>query len=184
MTIIKVFLRGSLLVVFMFLITGCESLFEYDEEPEYLAPPPPAPRRVVNPEPIDISWNTDEILPTDEWPVLPNIEPTVILFAYDRDIVGTQEEYKLKAMLQYLQQNTNVGLIIEGHCDERGSIEYNRVLGEKRALSVQDYLINNGIDSTRFKTISFGEDTPVDRTNTESGHAQNRRAVLKPASMY
>ncbi len=179
---LKKSLMGSVLVVFVMLMTGCESLWEYDDQEAYI--PPPAPP-VVNPQPFVETgvWGKEEILPVDDWTPLQNVNPTVILFAYDRDIIGSQEETKLKAMFQYLQQNTQIGLIIEGHCDERGSVEYNRVLGEKRALSVKEYLVNNGISETRFKTISFGEDTPVDRTGTESGHAQNRRAVLKPARM-
>ena len=76
-----------------------------------------------------------------------------------------------------------IGLIIEGHCDERGSAEFNRALGERRALSVKDYLISTGVPASRLKTISFGEERPVASGAGAEVLSQNRRAELIPANM-
>jgi peptidoglycan-associated lipoprotein len=69
-----------------------------------------------------------------------------------------------------------VNVTIEGHCDERGTIEYNLALGERRAKSARDYLIRFGLDRKRFKTVSYGEERPVDLRQNEEAWAKNRRA--------
>jgi len=69
---------------------------------------------------------------------------------------------------------------IEGHCDSRGSIEYNLALGERRAKSVKAYLVSLGIEANRLNIISFGEEKPLADGDTESAHAQNRRANFVP----
>jgi peptidoglycan-associated lipoprotein len=76
-----------------------------------------------------------------------------------------------------------VALLIEGHCDERGTEEYNRALGERRALALREALVADGVDGMKVTTRSFGKDRPVDTSNTESGMAKNRRGefvVLHP----
>ena len=64
---------------------------------------------------------------------------------------------------------------IEGHCDERGTVEYNLALGEKRAAAAKDYLVNYGITADRVSTVSFGEERPLDPSGTEEAYAKNRR---------
>jgi len=68
---------------------------------------------------------------------------------------------------------------VEGHCDERGTIEYNLVLGQKRAEAVKDYLVKLGIEEKRIKTISYGKEMPVDPGHTEEAWAKNRRAHFR-----
>ncbi|NMA42967.1 MAG: OmpA family protein [Oligosphaeraceae bacterium] len=101
----------------------------------------------------------------------------VVYFAYDRSEVSPSERYKLDALAQVLLAAPEKALIIEGHCDERGSDEYNRALSERRALSVREYLSNLGVAIDRMQTISYGEDRPVvpDARN-EADHQKNRRA--------
>lgn len=101
----------------------------------------------------------------------------VVYFAYDRSEVLPSERYKLDALAQNLLDAPEQGLVIEGHCDERGSDEYNRALSERRALSVREYLGNLGVSIERMQTISYGEDRPVvPDARSESEHQKNRRA--------
>jgi peptidoglycan-associated lipoprotein len=77
---------------------------------------------------------------------------------------------------KYLERSGKVNVIIEGHCDERGSVEYNLALGEKRARAAKEYLVSYGIAGGRVTTISYGKERPFDPGHDESAWAQNRRA--------
>ncbi len=100
-----------------------------------------------------------------------------IYFDYNRAEVKASERGKLDALAVYLKENPGFGTVIEGHCDERGSDEYNRALSERRSLAVRDYLGALGVDVRRMETISYGEDRPViPNATTEAEHSQNRRA--------
>jgi len=103
--------------------------------------------------------------------------PTIYL-AYDQFTIGTTQQAKLEETADYLIKYANVKLLVEGHCDERGSIEYNRALGEKRAIAVKEYLVKLGIPETRISTISYGEDKPAVQGSDESAFSKNRRAEL------
>ena len=98
-----------------------------------------------------------------------------VFFAYDSSQVGVGERMKIEAVSQYLQQNSGQAVIIEGHCDERGSREYNLALGERRALAVRTYLSNLGIEADRIQTKSLGEEAPGAPGHDESAWSQNRR---------
>jgi len=101
----------------------------------------------------------------------------VVYFSYDQSEVPASERAKLDTLAKYLNDNAKQGVIIEGHTDERGSDEYNRALGERRALSVQQYLSLLGIAESRMQTISYGEDRPANATaQSEDEHQLNRRA--------
>ncbi len=98
-----------------------------------------------------------------------------VLFGYNQyDITGA-EVAKIEAVASYLQQSTDVRLIAEGNCDERGSREYNVSLGENRAQAVRAYLISLGIDGARVQTKSNGEEMPLDAGHGEAAWAINRR---------
>lgn len=99
-----------------------------------------------------------------------------VYFGYDSSNVEASERGVLEQVAGHLQQNTSAGVLIEGHCDERGSTEYNLALGERRALAVRDYLISLGIDGGRIQTKSLGEEMPAAQGSDESAWAQNRRA--------
>ncbi|NMA20665.1 MAG: OmpA family protein [Lentisphaerae bacterium] len=101
----------------------------------------------------------------------------IVYFAYDRAEVLPSERYKLDALAKVLLSAPEQGVIIEGHCDERGSDEYNRALSERRALSVREYLATLGVADNQMMTISYGEDKPaVANATTEAEHQLNRRA--------
>ena len=100
-----------------------------------------------------------------------------VYFNYDQSELAASERAKVEALGKYLLENAGKGIIIEGHADERGSDEYNRALGERRALSVQKYLAIMGVAENRMQTISYGEDRPaVANPQSESDHQLNRRA--------
>lgn len=108
--------------------------------------------------------------------------PTVY-FAYDSDNLGQSGITTLNATASYLQENPTVGVIIEGNSDDRGTEEYNRALGERRAISVRNFLTAKGISEARFKTISYGEDRPAVQGSGEGAWAKNRRAELLPVRL-
>lgn len=108
-----------------------------------------------------------------------------IHFGFDSSVVRSAEVVKLDEIILLMTGRPETKLIIEGHCDERGTEEYNRSLGERRANSVRDHLINAGIGQGRIRTLSYGEDMPKDFGHDEAAWAQNRRAefiLLKPQS--
>jgi len=101
-----------------------------------------------------------------------------VQFAYDSSQVAPAERNKIDAVADALRSDRTAGLIIEGHCDERGSREYNLALGERRGLAVRAYLIGLGVDGTRIQTKSFGEEQPVAFGHDESSWQKNRRAAF------
>ena len=105
-----------------------------------------------------------------------NSEYAPVLFAYDSQQLNPSEMYKVELVATYLQQNPTHGVIVEGHCDERGSNEYNLSLGEQRALSVRAALIARGIDGVRIHTRSYGKERPVAFGHDESSWSLNRRS--------
>ena len=96
-------------------------------------------------------------------------------FAFDSYAIDSADEGTLQAVAQFLQSNRNT-VIVAGFTDERGTPEYNRGLGERRAGTVRDYLIHNGADAGKIQTVSFGAEMPVDPNSNEDAWAKNRRA--------
>lgn len=100
-----------------------------------------------------------------------------VYFDFDRSAIQPSEQGKLDAVATYMKNNQDVQLLVEGHCDERGTEEYNRSLGERRAISAREYLLQkHGLSSERVTTSSFGEDRPASLERTEEAYAKNRRA--------
>jgi peptidoglycan-associated lipoprotein len=99
-----------------------------------------------------------------------------IYFAFDSYALTADSRATLKANAAWLKANPSSTVEIEGHCDERGTTEYNLALGAKRARAAMDYLITLGVNSSRMKTISYGEELPVCREATEACYLDNRRA--------
>jgi|APHig6443718053_1056840.scaffolds.fasta_scaffold49482_2 peptidoglycan-associated lipoprotein len=100
----------------------------------------------------------------------------IVYFDFDRSTVREGERSKVEAVAAYLKTApADNALLIEGHCDERGTEEYNRALGERRALALREYLTNLGVGPERIRTISYGKDKPLDMAHDESAWAKNRR---------
>jgi len=96
-------------------------------------------------------------------------------FGFDSSELSEENKQVLVDNSKWLEQHPEVKLTIEGHCDERGSTEYNLALGERRAKAVRDYLVSLGIDHARLNILSFGESMPLDPGHTEDAWAKNRR---------
>jgi len=104
-------------------------------------------------------------------------------FAYDSSAIASAEKSKITSVAEYLKSHPEVAVRVEGNCDERGTEEYNRSLGERRALAGREELIRLGIESGRVDTLSYGEDKALADAHTESAWKQNRRddfVVLTP----
>jgi peptidoglycan-associated lipoprotein len=98
-----------------------------------------------------------------------------ILFDYDKADVRSDQISTLQTAAAFLKQNSNLRFTVEGHCDERGSEEYNLALGDRRANAIKQYLIGQGIAESRLSSISYGEERPVCSGNTETCYQLNRR---------
>ncbi len=102
-----------------------------------------------------------------------------IYFGFDKFNLKADARKTLDKQGAWLKANPSVTVSIEGHCDERGTREYNLALGERRANSVKDYLVSLGVNPARLKTISYGKERPVAMGSNEAAWGQNRRGVTR-----
>lgn len=102
-----------------------------------------------------------------------------VLFDFDSYAVSNNELPKIEGVSSFMKQDRNVKMVVEGHCDERGTVDYNLALGQKRAEAVKNYLVKLGIEPARIRTISYGKELPAETGNTEEAWAKNRRAHFK-----
>jgi len=110
---------------------------------------------------------------------------STVHFAYDSAAVRKSERQNIETVASTLKSNPGTKLMIEGNCDERGTEEYNRSLGERRAQAVRQALVRQGISASRIFTKSYGKDKPADPGHDESAWSQNRRdefVLLRPKS--
>lgn len=101
-------------------------------------------------------------------------------FEYDKFGLSPEARNILAQNAEFMRSNGAVNLQVEGHCDSRGSIEYNLTLGERRANAVKSYLVSLGIPDSRLSVLSYGEEKPMNAGDNESAHAANRRANFVP----
>jgi peptidoglycan-associated lipoprotein len=99
-----------------------------------------------------------------------------INFAFDSAVLSDNARQILNRKADYLRTYPGINVTVEGHCDERGTEAYNIALGERRAQSVKNFLVNLGISTDRLNTVSYGEERPVDKGHNEASWAKNRRA--------
>ncbi len=99
-----------------------------------------------------------------------------IYFDFDSYTIRSDDMRILKKVADWLVANQAIKLTIEGYCDERGTIEYNLALGQKRAEAAKDYFVKSGVSPSRIRTVSYGKEVPVDAGHTEEAWAKNRRA--------
>ncbi|OUR81704.1 peptidoglycan-associated lipoprotein [Colwellia psychrerythraea] len=102
----------------------------------------------------------------------------IVYFDFDVSNVNDQYSAILDAHAKFLNANSDVKVLIEGHADERGTPEYNIALGERRAKSVETYLENMGVDASQLTVVSYGEEKPMVKDRSENAFTKNRRAVL------
>jgi peptidoglycan-associated lipoprotein len=103
-------------------------------------------------------------------------------FDYDSSSISGTAKSILAENAKWIKANKDVTVTIEGHTDERGSVEYNLALGERRARAVQQYLVGLGVDSKKMTVLSYGKDKRLDEGDSEAAHAKNRRANFVPVS--
>lgn len=139
------------------------------------APPSPPPVEQVVPPPVeDDSFRPQQMDDRMSDVFVP------IYFEYDQFAIKNSEIPKLEKIASYMNQNGNIRVLIEGHCDERGSNEYNIGLGERRSRAIQTYLKGYGISDNRLEITSFGEERLVNsECQAESCHEKNRRGEWK-----
>ena len=100
-----------------------------------------------------------------------------VFFDYDSSALGAEAKATLAAQAAFLAANPAVTITVEGHCDERGTREYNLALGERRATAARDYLVAQGVNAARIKTISYGKERPSFIGSNPYAYSKNRRAV-------
>jgi peptidoglycan-associated lipoprotein len=134
-----------------------------------LAPPPPAPKEVVQQDEYSKlkAMAADEI---DRMGILADIH-----FDYDKAEIREGDRAILSKNADALKKFDFLKVTVEGHCDERGTVEYNLALGERRAKVAYDYLVSLGVPADRLKTVSYGKEVPVCKENTADCWARNRR---------
>ncbi len=116
------------------------------------------------------------IVPGSEQDFIANVGDRVF-FDFDKYNLRSDAKASLDKQVAWLKKYPNYALTIEGHCDERGTREYNLALGERRANSVKEYMVANGLPASRVKTISYGKERPVALGSNEAAWSQNRRGV-------
>ena len=100
-----------------------------------------------------------------------------VFFGYDKYDLSAEARATIEKQAEWLKKYPNINISIEGHCDERGTREYNLALGEKRATAARNYLIALGVEASRIQTISYGKERPAVTGSDETSWAQNRRGV-------
>ena len=121
-------------------------------------------------------WNSSTPGPYDDFGrPIPGVTLPIVYFPFDSSRIASAEAPKLDEIASYLTSNPGTDVVIEGNCDSRGSDEYNRALGERRALAAKEYLRGKGIDESRIRTISYGEERPAVQGDDEESRSKNRR---------
>ncbi len=138
--------------------------------------PPPAPEAKVVPPEAKVAVPVQPAPP----PPAPVAAMQDIYFDFDRYNIRGGDGVILKKNLDWFKANPGKKVKVEGHCDERGTVEYNLVLGQKRADSAKSYLKDLGVDEKLLETVSYGKERPVDPGHNEGAWAKNRRAHFVP----
>jgi len=112
-----------------------------------------------------------------EWEALPQL--AMVHFDFDKSELKPEDREILKKNADYLQGQSDITILVEGHCDEKGTVEYNLALGQRRATAVREYYGYLGIALNRIATISYGKEKPLDPGHDEAAWAKNRRAETK-----
>jgi peptidoglycan-associated lipoprotein len=163
--IAKKMLVFLLVVGLAFVIAGCGGKKAVDTDPTDI---PEAPV-VDEPEPVEEP--VEEVKPVE----VPLPELDDVYFAFDKHDLNSESKRYLEGNASELKRASDVTIIVEGHCDERGTKAYNLSLGEKRAKAAKDYLVSLGISGSRVTIISYGKERPFDPGHNEAAWAKNRR---------
>jgi peptidoglycan-associated lipoprotein len=149
-------------------VAGCA------KKPVATTTPPPAPA----PAPAETTPTpppTPAPTPEPPAPTVTAADLQVVYFAYDSFTLDDAARAALDSNARLLRDNASLNVSVDGHCDERGTVEYNQALGQKRAEAVQQYLMDQGLPGTRFRIISYGKERPAADGHDESAWSRNRR---------
>lgn len=141
----------------------CDEKRAAEEAARRAAPPEPPPQPVERP--LEMEGEPSKL--------------EIVYFGFNEAVLTDEARETLARNAEYLRRRPEARVQIEGHCDERGSTEYNLALGERRAMTVRDYLIKLGIEPRRLEIISYGEERPADPRSLELAWARNRRAEFR-----
>jgi peptidoglycan-associated lipoprotein len=131
---------------------------------------------------IDSQIQGDVYTGTDTVEYLADGVPDRVFFATNESVLTTASRDTLRKQAAWLRKNSDITIVLEGHCDERGTREYNLALGERRANAAKDYLMTYGIASNRISVISYGKERPVDSGSNPLSWSKNRRSVTVKAN--
>jgi peptidoglycan-associated lipoprotein len=146
-------------------VAGCGGKKAVEEQPEEITAPPEVETPVVEEKPV-----------VEEPKEVPMPVLNDVFFAFDKYNLTDESKRTLEDNSSELKRASDVNIIIEGHCDERGTKAYNLSLGEKRAKAAKDYLVSMGVAGQRITIISYGKERPFDPGHNEAAWAKNRRA--------
>ena len=152
------------------------------DQQEQVQTPEPTDRDTAPSEEVeDFQAAEPEVTPIDETAAAINDrgELKTIYFGYDKDELTDAARASLRQNANWLKASPQWNVVLQGHCDERGTIEYNLALGQRRANSVRSYLASLGVDASRVRTVSYGEERPANPGHNEAAWAKNRRAESK-----
>jgi peptidoglycan-associated lipoprotein len=167
-----------LFVIVAFSLAGC-GCFIQAQKGEAPPPPPPEQQKVVVPEQkVEVVVVPPPPPPPPPAPPAPVL--TNIYFDFDKYNIRSGDADILKKNLDWFKANSNTKVRIEGNCDERGTVDYNLALGQKRADSAKNYLTGLGVDAKMLDTISYGKERPVCTEHNEGCWAQNRKDAFVP----
>jgi len=152
-------------------LAGCAK-----KPPAQLPPAPPAQTTAPTPPPPPSDVG-NAVVPGSRADFLNQAGSDTVHFATDSSDLDGEATAILTKQAAWLQKFPNVRVTLEGHCDERGTREYNLALGDRRANSAKNFLVNAGVDAVRISVISYGKERPVATGSDEESWAQNRRAV-------
>ena len=170
------YLIVSLFLTILLTTSGCAK----KTTPEVETSPAPAVTETASEPPTVAVMASEPTPPTVETLLnLGDMNLETVLFEYDSSTLTENTKQLLASNAERLMENSEVNIIIEGHCDERGSDEYNLALGERRAIVTKNYLTSLGVTSKRITIISYGEEHPVSAGHNEEAWKQNRRAEFR-----
>jgi peptidoglycan-associated lipoprotein len=168
----------ALIVAALLVAAGCASKPAPTPEPVAPAPAPMATTDVTRqPAPLGVGSQPVQSGPVADHQAIAGLER--VYFAYNQFTLEDPARMTLEQNAVYLRNNATLKVVIEGHCDDRGSDEYNLALGERRAVAAKNYLVSLGIAAERLAIISYGEEQPLVTAANDEGWAKNRRAEFK-----
>ena len=169
----KTSLKLSLATAALIAVAGCSK-----KPPAELPPPPPTQANPPAPPPPSSGRDFGNgAVPGSRADLIAQAGTDTVHFATDSSDVDAEAQGILQRQAAWLQKYPAVRVTIEGHCDERGTREYNLALGDRRANSAKNFLVNAGVAASRVSVISYGKERPVATGSDEDAWAQNRRAV-------